>query len=236
MLNAPTHFTPFGRTELAHRVAQDIQDGWYVNLGIGIPLLVSDYIPEGRGVMFHSENGLIGMGPKPTPENLDPWMVNAGKQHVTIQAGGALVHHADSFALIRGGHLDLCVLGAYQVSGKGDLANWATDDTSVAPGVGGAMDLVVGAKQVWVITDHTTKSGEPKLVEQCTYPLTAIGAVTRVYSSLAIIDVDKSAGMTVREMAPGLSFDELQARTGVELHRSMRPDSSSALQHQRDVS
>jgi 3-oxoadipate CoA-transferase beta subunit len=235
MSSASNHFTPFGRTELARRVAQDIQDGWYVNLGIGIPLLVSDYIPDGRRVMFHSENGLIGMGPKPAPEDLDPWMVNAGKQHVTIQPGGALVHHADSFALIRGGHLDLCVLGAYQVSGRGDLANWTTDDVSVAPGVGGAMDLVVGAQRVWIITEHTTKSGELKLVEHCTYPLTAVGAVTRVYSSLAIIDVDRNAGMTVREMAPGLSFDELQAKSGVELHRSSELASPSA-QLQQELS
>jgi 3-oxoadipate CoA-transferase beta subunit len=213
-------YTPFGRSELARRVAEDIEEGWYVNLGIGIPLLVSDYIPEGRHVMFHSENGLVGMGPKPTPETFDPWLVNAGKQHVTIQPGGALVHHADSFALIRGGHLDLCVLGAYQVSGRGDLANWATNDINIAPGVGGAMDLVVGAKRVWIITDHTTKAGEPKLVDVCTYPLTATGVVTRVYSSLAIIDVDKT-GMTVRAMAPGLGFDELQDKTGVELRRAV---------------
>lgn len=236
MPHASSQFAPFGRTELARRVAQDIEDGWYVNLGIGIPLLVSDYIPNGRHVMFHSENGLIGMGPKPTPETLDPWMVNAGKQHVTIQPGGALVHHADSFALIRGGHLDLCVLGAYQVSGDGDLANWATDDVSVAPGVGGAMDLVVGAQRVWIITEHTTKKGEPKLVERCTYPLTAVGAVTRVYSSLAIIDVDKNTGMTVLEMAPGLSFDELQDRTGVELHRGVSLAEPSAQQPEREVS
>jgi len=215
-----SNHTPYGRTELARRVAEDIEDGWYVNLGIGIPLLVSDFIPEGRDVMFHSENGLIGMGPKPTPENLDPWLVNAGKQNVTIQPGGSLIHHADSFALIRGGHLDLCVLGTYEVSGTGDLANWATNDKSIAPGVGGAMDLVVGAKRVWVIMDHTTKTGEPKIVEKCTYPLTAVGAVTRVYSSLAIIDVDRKDGMTVLEMAPGLSFDELQAKTGVTLKRA----------------
>ncbi|MBP7336543.1 3-oxoacid CoA-transferase subunit B [Niveispirillum sp.] len=209
---------PFSRTDLARRVAHDIGDGWYVNLGIGIPLLVSDFIPEGRQVMFHSENGLIGMGPRPEPDKVDPWLVNAGKQNVTIRPGGSLIHHADSFALIRGGHLDLCVLGAYQVSGTGDLANWATNDLSVPPGVGGAMDLAAGAKRVWVITDHTTKSGEPKLVEKCTYPLTAVGAVTRVYSSLAIIDVDRT-GMTVREMAPGVTFDELQAQTGVPLRR-----------------
>jgi 3-oxoadipate CoA-transferase beta subunit len=213
-------YKPFGRAELARRVAEDIGEGWYVNLGIGIPLLVSDFIPEGREVMFHSENGLIGMGPKPSPENLDPWLVNAGKQNVTIQPGGALIHHADSFALIRGGHLDLCVLGTYEVSGTGDLANWATNDKSIAPGVGGAMDLVVGAKRVWVIMDHTTKSGEPKIIEKCTYPLTAVGAVTRVYSSLAIIDVDKTDGMTVLEMAPGLTFEELQARTGVPLKKA----------------
>jgi len=213
-------FKPYGRTELARRVAEDIEDGWYVNLGIGIPLLVSDYIPEGREVMFHSENGLIGMGPKPAPDAIDPWLVNAGKQNVTIQPGGALIHHADSFALIRGGHLDLCVLGTYEVSGTGDLANWATNDKSIAPGVGGAMDLVVGAKRVWVIMEHTTKTGEPKIVETCTYPLTAVGAVTRVYSSLAIIDVDRNDGMTVLEMAPGLTFDALQARTGVPLRRA----------------
>lgn len=211
-------FQPFSRTDLARRVAHDIGDGWYVNLGIGIPLLVSDFIPEGRQVMFHSENGLIGMGPRPEPDKVDPWLVNAGKQNVTIRPGGSLIHHADSFALIRGGHLDLCVLGAYQVSGTGDLANWATNDLSVPPGVGGAMDLAAGTKRVWVITDHTTKSGEPKLVEKCTYPLTAVGAVTRVYSSLAIIDVDRT-GMTVREMAPGVTFDELQAQTGVPLRR-----------------
>src|SRR6478609_471731 len=209
----------FGRTELARRVAEDIGEGWYVNLGIGIPLLVSDFIPEGREVMFHSENGLIGMGPKPAPDAVDPWLVNAGKQNVTIQPGGSLIHHADSFALIRGGHLDLCVLGTYEVSGTGDLANWATNDKSIAPGVGGAMDLVVGAKRVWVIMDHTTKAGEPKIIEKCTYPLTAVGAVTRVYSSLAIIDVDKKEGMTVLEMAPGLTFAELQAKTGVPLKR-----------------
>jgi 3-oxoadipate CoA-transferase beta subunit len=208
---------PFGREELARRVAEDIEDGWYVNLGIGIPLLVSDFIPEGKDVMFHSENGLLGMGAKPAPDKVDPWLVNAGKQNVTIKTGGSLMHHADSFALIRGGHLDLCVLGAYQVSGRGDLANWATNDPTIAPGVGGAMDLVVGAKRVWVIMDHITKTGEHKIVEKCTYPLTAIGVVTRVYSNLAIIDVDKKTGMTVREMAPGVTLEELQEKTGVEL-------------------
>jgi 3-oxoadipate CoA-transferase beta subunit len=211
---------PFGRDELARRVAEDIEDGWYVNLGIGIPLLVSDFIPDGKDVMFHSENGLLGMGAKPEPDKVDPWLVNAGKQNVTIKTGGSLMHHADSFALIRGGHLDLCVLGAYQVSGRGDLANWATNDPTIAPGVGGAMDLVVGAKRVWVIMDHITKTGEHKIVEKCTYPLTALGVVTRVYSNLAIIDVDKKNGMTVREMAPGLSLDELQEQTGVELRHA----------------
>jgi 3-oxoadipate CoA-transferase beta subunit len=210
------NYKPFDRTDLARRIAEDIADGWYVNLGIGLPLLVSDYIPEDRDVWFHSENGLLGMGAKPEPGNVDPWLVNAGKQNVSIKPGGSLMHHADSFALIRGGHLDLCVLGAYQVSGQGDLANWTMNDPSAAPGVGGAMDLVVGAKRVWVITDHTTKSGAPKLVENCTYPLTATGVVTRVYSDLAIIDVDRT-GMTVRAMAPGLTFEELQDKTGVAL-------------------
>jgi 3-oxoadipate CoA-transferase beta subunit len=209
-------FTPLSRQDMARRVAQDIPEGWYVNLGIGIPTLVADYIPAGREVVLHSENGILGMGPAPAPDQIDPWLINAGKQHVTLLEGGSFFHHADSFAMIRGGHIDLCVLGAFEVAQNGDLANWATSAADAAPAVGGAMDLAVGAKRIWVVTEHTTKEGAPKLVERCAYPLTALGAVSRIYTNLAVIDVTE-AGFVVREMAPGLTLEALQARTGAPL-------------------
>jgi 3-oxoadipate CoA-transferase, beta subunit len=206
------------RRQMAARVAQDIPEGWYVNLGIGIPTLVADHIPAGREVVLHSENGILGMGPAPEPDKVDPWLINAGKQHVTLLEGGCFFHHADSFAMIRGGHIDLCVLGAFEVAENGDIANWATSAADAAPAVGGAMDLALGAKQTWVITEHTTKNGAPKLVERCSYPLTALGAVQRVYTNLAVLDVTPK-GFVVREMVPGLSFEALQARTGAALHK-----------------
>jgi 3-oxoadipate CoA-transferase beta subunit len=209
-------FAPHNRTEMARRVAQDIPEGWYVNLGIGIPTMVADHIPDGHEVFLHSENGILGMGPAPPPDQLDPWVINAGKQHVTLLKGGAYFHHADSFAMIRGGHIDLCVLGAFEIAQNGDLANWATSAADAAPAVGGAMDLAVGAKRIWVVTEHTTKEGKPKLVEQCSYPLTALGAVSRIYTNLAVIDVT-AAGFVVREMVAGLTLQELQARTAAPL-------------------
>lgn len=209
-------FTPLTRQDMARRVAQDIPEGWYVNLGIGIPTLVADYIPAGREVVLHSENGILGMGPAPAPDQIDPWLINAGKQHVTLLEGGSFFHHADSFSMIRGGHIDLCVLGAFEVAQNGDLANWATSAADAAPAVGGAMDLAVGAKRIWVVTEHTTKEGAPKLVESCAYPLTALGAVSRIYTNLAVIDVTE-AGFVVREMAPGLTLEALQARTAAPL-------------------
>ena len=161
----------WNRTQMAARVAQDIPEGWFVNLGIGIPTMVADHVPEDREVILHSENGILGMGPAPTPDKVNVWLENAGKQHVTLRRGGSFFHHADSFAMIRGGHIDLCVLGAFEVAETGDLANWATSDNEAAPAVGGAMDLAAGAKRVWVVSEHTTKDGTPKLVERCAYPL-----------------------------------------------------------------
>jgi 3-oxoadipate CoA-transferase, beta subunit len=207
---------PLTRTEMARRVAQDIPEGWYVNLGIGIPTMVADHIPNGHEVFLHSENGILGMGPAPPPDQVDPWMINAGKQHVTLVKGGCFFHHADSFAMIRGGHIDLCVLGAFEVAQNGDLANWATSAADAAPAVGGAMDLAVGAKRIWVVTEHTTKEGTPKLVQQCSYPLTALGAVSRIYTNLAVIDVT-AAGFVVREMVRGMTLRDLQARTAAPL-------------------
>jgi 3-oxoadipate CoA-transferase beta subunit len=213
---ASSSFVPMNRAAMAARIAADIPEGWYVNLGIGMPTLVADHVPADREVVIHSENGLLGMGPVPPPDKADPWVINAGKQMVTMRTGAALVHHADSFAMIRGGHLDLCVLGAYEVAENGDIANWATSENDSAPAVGGAMDLAVGAKNLWVMMDHTTKDGSPRLVERCSYPLTAARAVKRIYTNLAVIDVTPD-GFVVRHMADGLSFDELQKRTGARL-------------------
>jgi 3-oxoadipate CoA-transferase, beta subunit len=210
-------FTPFNRVQMAQNAAADIPEGWYVNLGIGIPTAVADHVPMDREVVFHSENGILGMGPAPAKDKIEPWLINAGKQYITLRDGGSICHHADSFAMIRGGHLDLCVLGAFQVADNGDIANWATSDNDTAPAVGGAMDLAAGAKRLWVIMDHTTKSGEAKLVTKCSYPLTAQACVKRVYTNLATLDVT-DIGFVVRAMAPGLTLDNLQARTEAKLH------------------
>jgi len=208
---------PLSRRQMAARVAADIPEGWIVNLGIGIPTLVADHVPAEREVIFHSENGVIGVGPVPSEEARDPWLINAGKQHVTLRPGGAYVHHADSFALIRGGHLDLCVLGAFEVAENGDIANWTTGAKERAPAVGGAMDLAVGARRLWVVMEHTTKDGRPRLVRRCAYPLTAPGVVRRIYTNLAVIDV-APRGLVVREMVPGLTLEALAARTDAPLH------------------
>ena len=213
---ATTAAKPFTRTEMAARVARDIPEGWYVNLGIGIPTAVADHVPMEREVVFHSENGVLGMGPAPAKDAIDPWLINAGKQYVTLRAGGSFCHHADSFAMIRGGHLDLCVLGAFQVAESGDIANWATSENDTAPAVGGAMDLAAGAKRLWVMMEHTTKDGTPKLVRRCSYPLTAVGAVKRVYTNLAVLDVTPR-GFEVIDLAPGIDFDTVQARTEAKL-------------------
>jgi 3-oxoadipate CoA-transferase, beta subunit len=206
---------PLTRRQIAERLARDIPEGWYVNLGIGAPLQVADYVPPEREVIFQSENGILGMGPAPAPAEINRWLINAGKQYVTLRAGGSYMHHADSFGLIRGGHLDLCVLGAFQVAENGDLANWATT-TDNAPAVGGAMDLAAGTPRLWVLMDHTTKAGESRLVRRCSYPLTALGVVKRVYTNLAVIDVTPE-GFAVREMVPGLTLDALQEVTNAPL-------------------
>jgi len=208
----------WNRTQMAARVAQDIPEGWFVNLGIGIPTTVADHVPLDREVILHSENGILGMGPAPVPDKVDAWLVNAGKQPVTLRPGGSFFHHADSFGMIRGGHIDLCVLGAFEVAENGDIANWATSENDTAPAVGGAMDLAAGAKRLWVVMDHTTKDGRPKLVERCGYPLTAMAAVQRVYTNLAVVDVVPGRGFVLREIAPGLSLTEVQSRTGATLH------------------
>ena len=206
---AVTDIKPLSRVEMAARVARDIPEGWYVNLGIGIPTAVADHVPLEREVIFHSENGVLGMGPAPPKDKIDPWLINAGKQYVTLRQGGSFCHHADSFSMIRGGHLDLCVLGAFQVAENGDIANWATSENDTAPAVGGAMDLAAGAKRLWVMMEHTTKDGTSKLVHRCSYPLTAVGAVKRVYTNLAVLDVTErgfrgprhGAGRDVRRVA-----------------------------------
>jgi 3-oxoadipate CoA-transferase beta subunit len=210
---------PLGRDQLAMRVAQDIPEGWSVNLGIGIPTLVGNYVPAEREVVFHSENGILGMGPAPPPDQINPWLVNASRQHVTLRSGGSFMSHSDSFALVRGGHLDLCVLGAFQVAENGDLANWARSEDESAPAIGGAMDLAVGARRIWIVMEHNTRSGEARLLRHCTYPLTAKACVLRVYTELAVIDVTPR-GFAVVDMVPGLSLDELQARTDAPLHRA----------------
>lgn len=217
-IEAKANWKPLDRKEMAARVADDIPEGWIVNLGIGIPTGIANFVPQDREVIFHSENGLIGMGPAPEEGKINRWLVNAGKQHVTMRSGGAYVHHADSFAVIRGGHLDLCVLGAFQVAENGDIANWATSLSvkDAAPAVGGAMDLCEGAKRLWVVMPHNTKKGESKLVGSCDLPLTALGCVKRVYTDLAVIDVT-GRGFEVREMIPGMTLEALQERTDAPL-------------------
>jgi 3-oxoadipate CoA-transferase beta subunit len=206
----------FSREQLAARVARDIPEGAYVNLGIGLPTTVANHLPANREIFLHSENGLLGMGPAPAPGHEDPDLINAGKQPVTLLTGGAYFHHADSFAMMRGGHLDICVLGAFQVSVAGDLANWHTGAKDAIPAVGGAMDLAIGAKRVFVMMDHQTKSGASKIVERCTYPLTGVRCVNRIYSDLAVIDVTPN-GLQVVEIVDGLDFDELRRLTCVPL-------------------
>ncbi len=201
------------KDELARRVAQDIPDGAYVNLGIGQPTAVANHIPPGREVILHSENGILGMGPAPAEGAEDYDLINAGKQPVTLLPGGALFHHADSFAMMRGGHLDVCVLGAFQVSATGDLANWSTGEPGAIPAVGGAMDLAVGARQTWVMMDLLTKKGESKIVAQCTYPLTAIGCVKRIYTDLATFECTPQ-GLRWVDSVDGLALDELQRLVG----------------------
>jgi len=208
----------WSRDGIAERVAQDIENGSYVNLGIGIPELVAKYVPAGRTLVYHTENGLLGMGPSPAAGTGDPELINAGKRRVTMLPGAAFFDQATSFAMIRGGHLDLSVLGALQVAANGDLANWSTGADDAIPAVGGAMDLVAGVKRVFVMTTHVTKEGTPKLVERCTYPLTGRGVVTRVYSDLAVIDVTPE-GFKLVELAPGVAFDFVQQRTGAPILR-----------------
>jgi 3-oxoadipate CoA-transferase beta subunit len=207
---------PWSRTQMAGRVAADIPEGWYCNLGIGIPTLVADHVPPEREVVLHSENGILGMGPAPEKGKEDAWLINAGKQPVTLHPGGSYFHHADSFAMIRGGHIDLCVLGAFEVASNGDIANWATSENDTAPAVGGAMDLAAGAKRVWVMMEHTTKDGRPKLVEKCSYPLTAMRAVSRIYTNLAVLDVTEE-GFVVRDLAPGVTMEHLRSVTAAPL-------------------
>ena len=211
-----TQVTGWTREEMAQRLAQDIANGSYVNLGIGIPELVAKFVPEGRTFIYHTENGLLGMGPSPAEGEADPELINAGKRHVTANPGSAYFHHADSFAMIRGGHLDLSVLGAMQIAQNGDLANWSTGKPGAIPAVGGAMDLVAGVKQVFVMTQHCTKTGDPKLVESCSYPLTGRGVVDRVYTNLAVIDVTPD-GFQVVELCPSVEFETVQELTGAPL-------------------
>lgn len=210
------------RQELARRVAADIPEGSYVNLGIGAPTLVANYLPEDQEIILHTENGLLGMGEAPAPDRIDPDLINAGKQPVTALPGAAYFHHADSFAMMRGGHLDVCVLGAFQVSQRGDLANWSTGAPGAIPAVGGAMDLAIGAKSVYVMTDLLTKQGESKLVEVCTYPLTGVGCVTRVYTDHAIFDVSAD-GFAVREAFGDNTLESLAELTGLRLTPSSTP-------------
>nr|WP_047168276.1 3-oxoacid CoA-transferase subunit B [Sphingomonas sp. Y57] len=204
------------REQLAARVARDIPEGAYVNLGIGLPTTVANFLPVDREILLQSENGLLGMGPAPEPGHEDPELINAGKQPVTLLAGGAFFHHADSFAMMRGGHIDICVLGAFQVSTRGDLANWHTGEPGAIPAVGGAMDLAIGAKQTFVMMDLLTKQGASKLVERCTYPLTGLACVSRVYSDLAVFDLGPD-GATVVEMVDGLTIEKLRELTGLPL-------------------
>jgi 3-oxoadipate CoA-transferase beta subunit len=209
--------TRLTRDQIAARVARDIPEGAYVNLGIGLPTLVGNHLPADREIFLHSENGILGMGPAPAEGDEDWDLINAGKQPVTLRTGGAFFHHADSFAMMRGGHLDICVLGAFQVSAGGDLANWHTGGDAI-PAVGGAMDLAAGAKRVFVMMEHQTKSGESKIVERCSYPLTGIGCVSTIYTDVAVIDVTP-AGLVAREWINSMSFEELCAITGAPLAR-----------------
>ncbi len=209
-------FQPLTREAMARRLAQDIPDGSYVNLGIGMPVLVAAHLPTGREIVLHSENGILGMGPPPAGDEVNLDLINAGKQPVTLLEGGAYFHHADSFAMMRGGHLDICVMGGMQVAANGDLANWSLGKPGEPPAVGGAMDLAVGARSVYIMMEHNSKNGEPKIVERCTYPLTGAGVVNRIYTDLAVIEVTPD-GLVVRDMIDGMTLTALQARTGAPL-------------------
>lgn len=207
------------RNQMAARLAQDIPDGAVVNLGIGLPTLVANHLPEGREIILHSENGVLGMGPAPAKGEEDEDLINAGKQPVTILPGAAYFHHADSFGMMRGGHLDICVLGAFQVSMTGDLANWHTGEPDAIPAVGGAMDLAIGAKKTFVMMEQLTRQGECKIVQRCTYPLTGIGCVSRIYTDHAVIEVTEK-GLVALEWVDGLSFEELCKLSGAPLRRA----------------
>ncbi len=212
-----SEFFPLDRNGMAERCARDIPEGWLVNLGIGIPTLVADCVPADREVIFHAENGVIGVGPAPASDQINPFLINASTTHVTLRTGGSFVHHADSFAIARGGHLDLCVLGAFEVAENGDIANWARSADEPVKQVGGAMDLAIGAKRLWVVMEHTTREGASRLRRHCSYPLTAKAVVKRVYTNLAVLDVTPR-GFVVRDMIPGLTLEALQARTEAPLH------------------
>jgi 3-oxoadipate CoA-transferase beta subunit len=211
-----TDHQPWTRAQMAARVARDIPDGAVVNLGIGLPTRVADHLPDDREIVLHSENGVLGMGPAPAPGAEDFDLINAGKQPVTLRPGGCFFHHADSFAMMRGGHLDICVLGAFEVAANGDLANWHTGAPDAIPAVGGAMDLAIGAKQTWVMMAHRSKAGAPKIVPTCTLPLTGLGRVRRIYTELAVIEL-RGDGAHVLDTCPGLGIDALQAVTGIPL-------------------
>lgn len=213
--------------QLAERIARDIPEGAYVNLGIGMPTQIANYLPVDREIFLHSENGILGMGPAPAPGAEDPELINAGKQPVTLLAGGCYFHHGDSFTMMRGGHLDICVLGAYQVSARGDLANWSTGAPSAIPAVGGAMDLAIGAKKVFVMTEHLTKKGECKIVEQCTYPLTGMACIDRIYSDMAVMDITPQ-GVMVRELFGDITAEYLQSVTPVALTFALLTEDATA--------
>jgi 3-oxoadipate CoA-transferase, beta subunit len=215
-MTALTVAKPLSNAQIAWRAAQDIEDGAYVNLGIGFPEMVAKFQPIGREAVFHSENGVLGFGGSPPPGEEDWDLINAGKKAITLKPGASFCHHADSFAMVRGGHLDVAILGAFQVAENGDLANWSTGPKGV-PAIGGAMDLVHGAKRVAVVTDHVAKDGKPKLVERCDMPLTGVGCVTRVYTSLAVVDIERGR-FVLREKLPTISLEELQSMTGARLN------------------
>jgi 3-oxoadipate CoA-transferase, beta subunit len=209
-------YTPRTKDQIAARVAQDMPDGAYVNLGIGMPTLVANHLPQGLEIILHSENGILGMGPAPDQAHEDFDLINAGKQPVTLLPGGSYFHHNDSFAMMRGGHLDICVLGAFQVSERGDLANWHTGQADAIPAVGGAMDLAVGAKQTWVMMDLLTKQGHSKVVRACTYPLTGLACVKRIYTDLATLEVTEH-GLQLVDVVAGLSHVDLEALVGLSI-------------------
>jgi 3-oxoadipate CoA-transferase, beta subunit len=204
------------REQIVQRVAKDIPEGAYVNLGIGLPTKIANYLDKNKEIFLHSENGVLGMGPAPEVGEEDPELINAGKEYITLLTGGCYFHHGDSFTMMRGGHIDICVLGAFQVAANGDLANWHTGASDAIPAVGGAMDLAIGAKNVFVTMEHMTKTGESKIVERCSYPLTGIGCVDRIYTDLAVIDVSKD-GLVLKEMVEGMTFNELQQLTAAKL-------------------